>query len=247
MDKRQPSVSDLAATLQKLGVQRLYLSAPIPSNTPKPMTNTKKESQPRITNLRVSDPKVVAEKQRCLDELAESLQNCQACRLGASRNKLVYGIGNPDADLMFIGEGPGAEEDRQGIPFVGRAGQLLTDMIVKGMGVRREDIYIANTIKCRPPENRNPEADEMQACWPNLERQIEIIAPKVIVGLGAVAVRGLLDDKTGITRLHGQWREFNGIAFMPTFHPAYLLRNPPAKKDCWEDLKKVIAYMNEEV
>ena len=130
---------------------------------------------------------------------------------------------------------------------MGKAGQLLTDMIVKGMRLKREQVYIANVVKCRPPENRNPEADEMEACVPNLHRQIEIIEPKLIVTLGAVPARGFLREKTGITKLRGNWRWFGEIPVMPTLHPAYLLRNPPAKKDCWEDLKKAIAYLNGEL
>ncbi|MCA9435730.1 MAG: uracil-DNA glycosylase, partial [Candidatus Omnitrophica bacterium] len=182
-----------------------------------------------------------------LDRLAKPLQTCEECRLCQGRTNLVYGVGNPDADLMFIGEGPGRDEDLQGEPFVGRAGKLLTDMIQKGMKIRREDVYIANIVKCRPPDNRNPEPDEMEACLPNLIEQVRIVDPKIIVCLGATAVKGLLKERMGITKLRGNWRTFEGIPVMPTLHPAYLLRNPPAKKDAWEDLKQVIAVMNGEI
>jgi len=214
-------------------------------SSPKPNAGTK--PQPFIRDPRRADPKTVAEKAGKLKELEEPLKSCQACRLCSGRTNLVYADGNPDADLMFVGEGPGHDEDKQGVPFVGRAGQLLTDMIVKGMRIRREDVYIANIVKCRPPENRNPEADEMAACLPNLLKQIGIVKPKVIVTLGAVPARALLNQRTGITRLRGAWLSFDGIPVMPTLHPAYLLRNPAAKKDAWEDLKQVIAFLNGEL
>jgi DNA polymerase len=148
---------------------------------------------------------------------------------------------------MFIGEGPGREEDEQGIPFVGRAGQLLTDMIEKGMKIQRADVYIANVVKCRPPENRAPQEDEMETCVPYLDKQIEIIQPKVIVLLGATPLKGLIHEKLGITKIRGKWLQYKGIPVMPTFHPAYLLRNPPAKREVWEDLKQVIAFLNGEI
>ncbi|MCA9446568.1 MAG: uracil-DNA glycosylase [Candidatus Omnitrophica bacterium] len=197
--------------------------------------------------MRRPDETLVQEKQSRLDQLAKPLQTCEECRLCQGRTNLVYGVGNPDADLMFIGEGPGRDEDLQGEPFVGRAGKLLTDMIQKGMKIRREDVYIANIVKCRPPDNRNPEPDEMEACLPNLIEQVRIVDPKIIVCLGATAVKGLLKERMGITKLRGNWRTFEGIPVMPTLHPAYLLRNPPAKKDAWEDLKQVIAVMNGEI
>jgi uracil-DNA glycosylase len=164
---------------------------------------------------------------------------CTRCKLSRGRTHLVFGVGNPSAELMFVGEGPGADEDLQGEPFVGRAGQLLTKMI-EAMGFRREDVYIANVVKCRPPENRDPEPDEIAACEPFLKAQIAAVRPKVVVALGRFAVQTLLRDATPITRQRGAWRDYEGVKLMPTFHPAYLLRNPPEKAKAWEDLKAVM-------
>ena len=175
-----------------------------------------------------------------LQQLREAIGDCRRCKLCAGRTRLVFGTGNPNARLMFIGEGPGRDEDLQGEPFVGRAGQLLTDIITKGMGLKREDVYIANVVKCRPPENRNPEPDEVAACERFLKKQIELIHPEVIVALGKFAVQTLLQSRMPITKLRGQWHTYQGIKLMPTFHPAYLLRNPGDKKLVWEDIKKVI-------
>jgi DNA polymerase len=177
---------------------------------------------------------------RNLEELRTAIGDCRLCKLCTGRTNLVFGVGNPKARLMFIGEGPGRDEDLQGEPFVGRAGQLLTDIITKGMGLKREDVYIANVVKCRPPENRNPEPDEVAACEPFLKRQIELIRPEIIVALGKFAVQTLLRSKVPITKLRGQWQSYQGIRLMPTFHPAYLLRNPGDKKLVWQDIKKVI-------
>jgi DNA polymerase len=167
------------------------------------------------------------------------LGECTRCKLAGGRKKLVFGVGNPRAKLMFVGEGPGADEDQQGEPFVGRAGQLLTRMI-EAMGFRREEVYIANVVKCRPPNNRDPEPDEIESCEPFLKAQIAAIRPSVIVALGRFAVQTLLRDSTPITRQRGRWREYEGVKLMPTFHPAYLLRNPPEKKRAWEDLQLVM-------
>lgn len=175
-----------------------------------------------------------------LDELRSVIGDCRLCKLCAGRTNLVFGVGNPNARLMFVGEGPGRDEDLQGEPFVGRAGQLLTDIITKGIGLKREDVYIANVVKCRPPDNRNPEPDEVAACEPFLKKQIELIHPEVIVALGKFAVQTLLQSKMPITKLRGQWHRYQGIKLMPTFHPAYLLRNPGDKRLVWEDIKKVI-------
>lgn len=177
---------------------------------------------------------------RTLDELRAAIGDCRRCKLWSGRTHLVFGVGNPEAKLMFVGEGPGRDEDRQGEPFVGRAGQLLTDIITKGMGLKREDVYIANVIKCRPPENRNPEPDEVASCEPFLKKQIDLIRPQIIIALGKFAVQTLLQSKVPITRLRGIWHEYHGIKLMPTFHPAYLLRNPGDKKLVWEDIKKVL-------
>lgn len=161
---------------------------------------------------------------------------CKLHRLG--RRQIVFGVGNPQADLMFVGEAPGHDEDVQGIPFVGRAGQLLTK-IVEAIDLKREDVYIANVIKCRPPENRNPEQDEVETCEPFLFRQVDVIKPKVIVALGTFAARALLRTLDPISRLRGRVYEYRGAKLIPTFHPAYLLRNPSSKREVWEDMKKV--------
>jgi DNA polymerase len=174
-----------------------------------------------------------------LEEVRRALGDCQRCKLCSGRKNIVFGVGNPKAKLVFVGEGPGAEEDNQGIPFVGAAGQLLTK-IIEAIGLKREDVYIANVIKCRPPGNRNPEPDEIAACQPFLEAQLNAIRPSVIVTLGKFAAQTLLRTDTPITRLRGQWREYVGIPLMPTFHPAYLLRNPAEKKSAWTDLQAVM-------
>ncbi|MFZ2492331.1 MAG: uracil-DNA glycosylase [Thermoanaerobaculia bacterium] len=167
---------------------------------------------------------------------------CLNCRLGDTRTNLVFGVGDPNADLMFVGEAPGRDEDLKGEPFVGRAGQLLTD-IIKAMKLSREQVYIANVIKCRPPENRNPDPDELDACRPLIRRQIELIQPKVIVTLGRFAFQSLTGQSHAISNTRGQWLELDGVKVMPTYHPAYLLRNPSAKKDVWNDMKKVMAEL----
>jgi DNA polymerase len=183
---------------------------------------------------------------RNLEELRAAIGDCRRCKLCSGRTHLVFGVGNPRANLMFVGEGPGRDEDLQGEPFVGRAGQLLTDIITKGIGLKREDVYIANVVKCRPPDNRNPEPDEVGACEPFLKKQIELISPEIIVALGKFAVQTLLQTKMPITKLRGNWHTYQGIKLMPTFHPAYLLRNPADKKLVWEDIKKVIKEMRRE-
>jgi uracil-DNA glycosylase family 4 len=181
-----------------------------------------------------------------LSVVREELGDCTRCKLHKGRKTIVFGEGNPNAALVFVGEGPGYEEDQQGRPFVGAAGQLLTDIIVKGMKLRREDVYICNIVKCRPPNNRNPEPDEIEACEPVLVKQLQAIKPKIIVGLGNVAVKTLLKTKEGITALRGKWQTYQGIPLMPTFHPAYLLRNPRDKALVWEDIKKVIMAVRSE-
>src|SRR5229473_1650606 len=183
-----------------------------------------------------------SEAKTLLGELQAIATVCEKCKLSRTRTQVVYGVGNPNADLMFIGEAPGRDEDLQGEPFVGRAGQLLTD-IIKAMKLTRDDVYIANVVKCRPPENRNPEPDELDACRPYIQRQVEIIQPKVIVALGRFALQSLTGKAYGITSVRGQWLEYNGVKVMPTYHPAYLLRNQAAKKDVWSDMKKVIAEL----
>jgi DNA polymerase len=175
-----------------------------------------------------------------LDALRAAIGDCRRCKLAPHRSNIVFGVGNPRARLVFVGEAPGRDEDRAGEPFVGRAGQLLTEIITKGMKLDRKDVYIANVIKCRPPENRNPEPDEVASCEPFLLRQLDLIAPEVIVALGKFAAQTLLRSKTPITQLRGRWYDYHGIKLMPTFHPAYLLRNPGDKRLVWEDIQKVM-------
>ena len=174
----------------------------------------------------------------------DELGDCQRCKLCKGRTNLVFGVGNPDAQLVFVGEGPGADEDAQGEPFVGKAGQLLTKMI-EAMGFARGDVYICNVVKCRPPGNRNPEPDEIAACEPFLKKQLAAIRPRVIVALGKFAAQCLLRDDTPISRLRGNFRTYEGVRLMPTFHPAYLLRDPSKKRDAWADLKQVLAALRE--
>lgn len=177
-----------------------------------------------------------------LERIRADIGDCKRCKLCQKRANIVFGAGSSTAELVFVGEGPGHDEDIQGQPFVGRAGKLLTQMI-EAMGLRREDVYICNVVKCRPPENRTPEPDEVETCSPFLFRQLDVIHPKVIVCLGAVAFQSLLGAKQSISRLRGQWLEFRGMPLLATYHPAYLLRNPSAKGDVWEDLKKVMAHL----
>ncbi len=200
-----------AAYLQKLGVESLPVS-PMKSRPVRLLT---------------------------LEDVRLELGECTRCRLCKSRTNIVFGVGNPDADLMFIGEGPGRDEDIQGEPFVGRAGRKLTD-IIRAMGLSREDVYIANIVKCRPPENRNPSRDEAQTCLPFLEMQVAAVKPKVICVLGNIPAQALLNSKQGITRIRGKFHDYRGIKVMPTFHPAYLLRNPAEKAKVWEDIKLVM-------
>jgi uracil-DNA glycosylase family 4 len=178
-----------------------------------------------------------------LESIREEIGDCTRCKLHKGRTNIVFGEGDPKAAIVFVGEGPGYEEDQQGRPFVGAAGQLLTDIIVKGMKVRREDVYICNIVKCRPPENRNPELDEVAACIGFVKKQIAAIKPKVIVTLGNVPTHNLLNTKQGITKMRGTWQEYEGIPVMPTFHPSYLLRSPGEKKYVWEDIKKVMGRL----
>jgi uracil-DNA glycosylase len=182
---------------------------------------------------------------RTLEEVRAELGDCKRCKLCSGRTNIVFGVGNPKAELVFVGEGPGADEDAQGIPFVGKAGQLLTKMI-EAMGFTRDEVYICNVVKCRPPGNRNPEPDEIDACEPFLKAQLDAIRPKAIVTLGKFASQTLLRDSTPITRLRGMWRTYQGVPLMPTFHPAYLLRSPGEKKLAWADLKQVMKMFGKE-
>ncbi len=201
----------------------------------------KKKSKPS----KASEPKSVTaclKTHISLESVRDEIGDCTRCKLHSTRTNIVFGVGNPKAELMFIGEAPGADEDLKAEPFVGRAGQLLTKMIA-AMGFSRSDVYIANIIKCRPPDNRYPEDDEVEQCIPFLKQQIAVIKPKIIVSLGNLATQRLLQTKVGITVLHGTMQEFEGIPMMPTYHPAFLLRNPNMKKPCWEDLQKVMEFL----
>ena len=183
-----------------------------------------------------------------LDEVHAILGPCVRCKLHRlGRKKIVFGVGPSNAEIMFVGEGPGADEDRIGEPFVGAAGQLLNRIIEAGMGMQRSDVYIANIVKCRPPRNRNPEPDEVERCEPFLKAQIRVIQPRVLVTLGKYAAQTLLRESTPITRLRGRWKEYEGIPVMPTFHPAYLLRNPAEKRPVWEDIQNVLKFLGRPV
>jgi uracil-DNA glycosylase len=198
-------------------------------------------AEPSVPQSAVSVP--AEDRASALAAVRGDLGDCQRCKLAGGRKTIVFGQGNPAAELMFIGEAPGADEDEQGLAFVGRAGQLLTDIIEKGMKLRRADVFIANVLKCRPPQNRNPEPDEILACQPFLDAQIHAIQPRVIVGLGKFGAQFLLKTAEPITRLRGRMGEYQGIPVMPTYHPAYLLRNASGKKDVWEDMKAVLRFL----
>ncbi|HEY6066317.1 MAG TPA: uracil-DNA glycosylase [Thermoanaerobaculia bacterium] len=187
-------------------------------------------------------PDLAAGSMADLPSLAAFLEACPRCKLSGSRTRIVFGHGNPSAALMFIGEAPGREEDEQGLPFVGAAGQLLTK-IIEAMGTTREDVYIVNTVLCRPPNNRNPEPDEIAACRPFLEEQIRLVSPRAIVTLGAFAAQAVLETADPISQLRGRWHVAHGARVMPTFHPAFLLRSPKHKRDVWEDMQKVRDYL----
>lgn len=177
-----------------------------------------------------------------LEAVRDLIGDCQRCQLAQGRNKLVFGVGDPSAQLMFVGEGPGADEDTQGEPFVGRAGQLLNNMIA-AMGLKREQVYIANIVKCRPPQNRKPEPDEARTCMPFLERQIEIVRPRVLVALGATAATYLLGMRGSIGAMRGRIHDYRGIQTVVTYHPAFLLRDPTQKKEAWKDLQMAMAAL----
>ena len=182
-----------------------------------------------------------------LATLAETVASCEKCGLCKTRTQTVFGVGNPRAELVFVGEAPGAEEDRRGEPFVGRAGQLLTDIIVKGMKLNREDVYICNVLKCRPPENRDPNPAEVEQCEPYLIRQLELIQPKVIVALGRISAQTLLKTTKSMAQLRGEWHRYQGIPLRATFHPAYLLRKPEDKRLAWDDIQEVMKLLSGEV
>ena len=235
--------------LQESGVNELDLGAfpalrtgtqavPAPTMVPAaPPRGAQPVPAPAKTPKREGDPASLLEHLR-----VSEIGDCRRCKLCEGRNTIVFGDGNPRARVMFVGEGPGFEEDRRGLPFVGKAGQLL-NQIIEAMGFKREEVYIANVVKCRPPDNRTPQPDEVDACTPFLFEQIDIIRPDVIVALGSPAAQALLGRTAGITKIRGTFSEYKGIRVMPTFHPAYLLRNPAAKRPVWEDMKQVMAFL----
>jgi DNA polymerase len=208
-----------------------------PAPPPAPVAIADPEPQPEL----LTEEKLFGD-EPTLDEVQQVLGECTRCRLSEGRNRIVFGDGDPQADLMFVGEGPGAEEDRQGIPFVGRAGELLTQMIEKGLGVSRSSVYICNIVKCRPPQNRTPLAEEAATCRPFLDGQIQAVQPRVIVALGKPAASLLFGRDVAITRVRGTWHEYRGIPVMPTFHPAFILRQytPENRRLVWEDLKAAL-------
>src|SRR3984893_10898927 len=211
--------------------------------SPSPLATSRVDVLPPKPSLFESLNKVAND---TLLKIREDIGDCTRCKLHHGRNKIVFGDGNPKAELVFVGEGPGRDEDAQGLPFVGRAGKLLTQMI-EAMGLQRKNVYICNVVKCRPPENRTPERDEVETCSPSLLRQLDVIAPKVIVCLGSVAAQTLLETNRGISHFRGEWLEFRGTKLLATYHPAYLLRNPNAKGEVWKDLQKVMAVLGLEV
>ncbi len=233
------SVTDeLRRKISKESRQQSKLNIPVESVVCEKRINSDNSVQENKTDV-LQNTK--GRSQQDMQQLKEAVAGCSKCGLCRSRNNTVFGEGSFTADLMLIGEGPGRDEDLQGRPFVGRSGQLLTKML-RAMGFDREEVFICNIVKCRPPQNRNPSPDEADACIHYLLRQIEIIKPKVIVLLGAVPLKFIL-NKTGITRIHGQWFEFRGIKTLPTFHPSFLLRDPRQKKYAWEDLQKVMKVL----
>lgn len=213
--------------LQRLGLSEVYATA------------TQKESEAAI---QAGLPREAAES---LTRIVDDLGECRRCALAEHRSKIVFGSGNPDADIVFIGEAPGRDEDRTGEPFVGEAGRLL-DRILMAMGLQRTDVYICNVVKCRPPDNRDPQGDEISACEPFLLRQLDTIRPRVIVTLGNFATRTLTRSDTAMSRLRGEWQSYRNTPLMPTYHPAYLLRSPVSKREVWEDMKAVLKKLRAE-
>ena len=235
---------------QDLGVKPLYRRAAEPlSNSPQPaaIAEFPAPSPASTASLLVLPLGPVHDN---LEKISEDIGDCKRCRLHEGRNRIVFGSGNKQAKLVFVGEGPGADEDEQGLPFVGRAGQLLTQMIEgtahkEGIPLKREDVYICNVVKCRPPQNRTPQPDEMEICGQFLFRQLQVIRPKAICALGSTATKALLGTKEGVMRLRGKWLQWSDIPVIVTYHPSYLLRpyNQNAKKEAWDDLKKVLHYV----
>jgi uracil-DNA glycosylase family 4 len=230
-------------TVGALNTAERAVSAPGDTGRAEPAAAPVERERPARTD---AGPRVSAESRARLAALESEVSGCTACRLHSTRKQTVFARGSGSSGLCFVGEGPGADEDAQGYPFVGAAGQLL-DRMIEAMGLDRDEVYVCNIVKCRPPDNRKPLPDEMAACRPFLEAQLELLQPEVMVALGATAVQGLFGTTSGITRLRGNWRLYQGkIAVMPTFHPAYLLRTPSAKREVWEDLKAVLRHLGRE-
>lgn len=230
-----PEVLKGLSSMPKKKVQRPVVSVPQVAERVRAVPGS---SAPVVTAAAPGPVVTASSGDADLQKIAKVVAGCKKCSLHKTRTNTVPGQGAIHPEIMFVGEAPGADEDEQGLAFVGRAGQLLTKMI-EAMGYKREEVFIGNILKCRPPDNRPPEPEEMEMCLPYLKAQIAVIKPKVIIALGATAVKGLL-NLTGITKLRGHWLSFEGIDLMPTYHPAYLLRNPPAKKEVWEDLQTVL-------
>jgi uracil-DNA glycosylase len=238
-----PTNSPIEETLPKPLAKPIISTAPRVSSSPQ--SPQKIEILPKAPGALLFDALDRVPNDTLL-KIREDLGECTRCKLHRTRHSIVFADGNPKAELVFIGEGPGHDEDIQGLPFVGRAGKLLNQMI-EAMGLKRKDVYICNVVKCRPPENRLPERDEIETCSPYLLRQLDTIAPKVIVCLGACAAQTLLQTNRGISHFRGQWLEFRGHRLMATYHPAYLLRNPAAKSEVWKDLQNVMSVLGLEV
>ncbi len=233
-----------AATIETPAVAAAPQPAPEreQEHVPKKCTTDSPPSPPVVPPKAV-DLFAAVEPRETLEKIRKDLGDCQRCKLAGGRKTIVFGSGNPKAEIVFVGEGPGADEDEQGLPFVGRAGQLLTDMIEKGMKIPRPDVYICNIVKCRPPGNRKPERDEIAACRQFVERQLQSVRPRAICAMGATAAETLLGVKQSMGSLRGSWYEFAGIPLIVTYHPAYLLRDPSRKADTWEDLKMLLALL----
>ncbi len=233
-----------------IGITSLYRHAEPAATIPTPLIVTEPARAPVAAAPPPMELPTLQPVSDSLLKIVEDMGDCKRCRLHLGRNKIVFGAGNERAPLVFVGEGPGADEDEQGVPFIGRAGQLLTQMIdntalKEGIRITRDDVYICNVVKCRPPENRTPELDEMQTCGEFLFRQLMVLRPKAICALGSTATKALLGTKEGVTKLRGKWHKWRDIPVMVTYHPSYLLRpyNQNAKREAWEDLKKVLHFV----
>ncbi len=243
-----PTAPTFAAPPWSMAPARSIEAAPSPAvSMAEPVATGRAQAPPPQPPLTPVVGQGADERRTRLALLAEEVRACTRCALHEKRQQTVFSRGDPFAELVFVGEGPGADEDAQGEPFVGPAGQLL-DKMVAAMGYRRDQVYIANIVKCRPPSNRKPEPEEMASCMPFLSQQLGFVKPRVLVALGATAVQGLCGTTEGITRLRGKWKLYKGsIPIMPTFHPAYLLRNPAAKREVWSDLQDVMKHLGKPV